>query len=122
MARKKKQTKPVEEVEATENAIGVTLTANIDPTKSFEENFFENTTIEYTPTEDTPKIKAIKEFAQLWATLPHYNYVTDKQAREIHKLWQIVTGRTDYYNNCSACLIAHVKTLKKIAKNEGITI
>ena len=109
MARKKKQAKPVEQVEATETNNNIEV-----------ETVQQETTPE--TIEDSPKIKAIKEFAQLWATLPHYNYVTDKQAREIHKLWQIVTGRTDYYNNCSACLIAHVKTLKKIAKNEGIEI
>lgn len=72
--------------------------------------------------EESPRIVALKEFIELWRGLPHYNSVTDKQAREIHAIWQRVTGRTDYYTHCSSCLIAHVKQLKKICKNEGFTI
>lgn len=70
----------------------------------------------------TPKIEAIKQFKELWQNLPHHNYITDKQAREIHALWQKITGRTDYYSNCSVCTINHIKQIRKIARNEGFEI
>lgn len=68
------------------------------------------------------KLEAVKAFAELWESLPHHNYMTDAQARQVHRLWQAVTGRTDYYTNCSVCTINHIKYLKKIARGYGIEI
>lgn len=72
--------------------------------------------------EDSPKVKALKEFASIWNGMKQHNYMTDAQAREVHKLWQTVTGRTDYYTNCGVCTINHIKSLKKLCKNEGIEV
>lgn len=71
----------------------------------------------------TPKIKALQDFANLMnGELKYRMMATDKQARQIHSYWQIATGRSDYYVNCSACTIAHIKTLKKLCRNEGIKV
>lgn len=73
--------------------------------------------------EESPKIKALKGFANLMnGELKYRMMATDLQARQIHSYWQIATGRSDYYVNCSACTIAHIKTLKKLCRNEGIKI
>lgn len=112
--RKPKQTR-IENVNATQNAPETQETMQ-------NSNVNVATTENTSETKSTPKIEAIKQFKELWQNLPHHNYITDKQAREIHTIWQRVTGRTDYYTHCSSCLIAHVKQLKKIAQNEGFTI
>lgn len=70
----------------------------------------------------TAKQIALEEFAKFWNGLPHHNYISDKEARYVHTLWQTVTGRTDYYSNCSICTINHIKSLKKYCKNEGIEL
>lgn len=70
----------------------------------------------------TAKQIALEEFAKFWNGLPHHNYISDKEARYVHTLWQTATGRTDYYSNCSICTINHVKSLKKLCKNEGIEV
>ena len=73
--------------------------------------------------EESPKIKALKGFADLMnGELKYRMMATDSQARQIHSYWQIATGRSDYYVNCSACTIAHIKTLKKLCRNEGIKV
>lgn len=68
----------------------------------------------------TAKQIALEEFANFWNGLPHHQYISDKEARFVHTLWQTATGRTDYYSNCSICTINHIKQLKKLCKNEGI--
>lgn len=70
----------------------------------------------------TAKQIALEEFANFWNALPHHQYISDKEARYVHTLWQTATGRTDYYSNCSICTINHVKSLKKLCKNEGIEV
>ena len=73
--------------------------------------------------EESPKIKALKGFADLMnGELKYRMMATDSQARQIHSYWQIATGRSDYYVNCSACTIAHIKTLKKLCRNEGVKV
>lgn len=73
--------------------------------------------------EESPKIKALTGFANLMnGELKYRMMATDSQARQIHSYWQIATGRSDYYVNCSACTIAHIKTLKKLCRNEGIKV
>ena len=70
----------------------------------------------------TAKQIALEEFATFWNGLPHHQYISDKEARYVHTLWQTATGRTDYYSNCSICTINHIKQLKKLCKNEGIEL
>lgn len=70
----------------------------------------------------TAKQIALEEFANFWNGLPHHQYISDKEARFVHTLWQTATGRTDYYSNCSICTINHIKQLKKLCKNEGIDL
>lgn len=70
----------------------------------------------------TAKQIALEEFANFWNALPHHQYISDKEARYVHTLWQTATGRTDYYSNCSICTINHIKQLKKLCKNEGIEL
>lgn len=101
--------------------VGVSVEYEADPEKPNTEESVMTAKIE-TITEVSPKVKALMEFAELWKSLPHHNYMSAKQARAVHRLWQTVTGRTDYYVNCSVCTIAHIKILKKEAKNEGIVI
>lgn len=138
MGRKKKYTATLFDAPAPEtNADGVSFTCEIDPavpepaggvsvtyeidpeTPTFEKTL---ETAKFETEQETPKRKALREFAELWKTLPHHNYMTDKQARQVHKYWQVVTGRTDYYVNCSVCTINHIRRLKKEAKDEGIVI
>ena len=123
MGRKnKKYTATLFDAPAPEtNADGVSFTYEIDPEAPTFEKTLETAKFE-TWEQETPKRKALREFAELWKTLPHHNYMTDKQARQVHKYWQVVTGRTDYYVNCSVCTINHIRRLKKEAKNEGIAI
>lgn len=144
MSRKKKHTQPVlfnethEEQQTDTNAVSASITYEIDTaapepaggvsvtyeidheTPAFDKTL-ETAKFE-TLEQETPKRKALKEFAELWKGLPHHNYMTDEQARRVHKLWQIVTGRTSYYTNCSICTIGHIKALRREAKNEGIVI
>jgi hypothetical protein len=115
---RKPKNAPVEHVENIIEEQNATQTQEI--TQISTENIL---TIENAPApEKTPKIVAIEQFKELWQNLPHHNYITDKQAREIHVLWQKITGRTDYYSNCSVCTINHIKQIRKIARNEGIEI
>jgi recombinational DNA repair protein RecT len=72
--------------------------------------------------EESPKIKALRDFVELWDGMNQHIYMTDEQARKVHKMWQIVTGRTDYYTNCSVCTINHIKVLKKHCKENGIEV
>ena len=103
-----------------ESAVSVLIEYEVNPENPNTEQTVMTAKIETTV--ESAKVKALKEFAELWKSLPHHNYMTNKQAREVHKLWQTVTGRTDYYFNCSVCTINHIKQLKKEARNEGIAI
>lgn len=112
--RKPKQTR-IENVNAAQN------TPEMQETMQ-NSNVNVPTTENTSETKNAPKIEAIKQFKELWQNLPHHNFITDKQAREIHVFWQKITGRTDYYSNCSVCTINHIKQIRKIARNEGFEI
>lgn len=133
MARKKKTTnKPAVQEEVQDFQV-VEVTPAVEekeiPAVQVEATFEADET---TPTEEviekaeivvkTAKQIALEEFANFWNGLPHHNYISDKEARYVHTLWQTATGRTDYYSNCSICTINHVKSLKKLCKNEGIEL
>lgn len=68
---------------------------------------------------ETDEQKAVKEFCKLWNGLKNHNIITDEDARTIHKLWQTAAKRTDYYVNCSVCMIQRIKWLKKKAAFYG---
>lgn len=72
--------------------------------------------------EETPEKVALMDFAEFWNKNPHRMMMTDAEARQVHKWWQIVFHRTDYYVKCDVCSRNHVKQLKGRAKNEGIEI
>lgn len=143
MSKKKQNRKLFEEPQGTpaeENVVETeTATRNLEATPETAESVsvsitYENDINEPKPTEQVVmeaeievgkpdrKLEAVKAFAELWESLPHHNYMTDAQARQVHRLWQAVTGRTDYYTNCSVCTINHIKYLKKIARGYGIEI
>ena len=133
MARKKKTTnKPAVQEELQDfEVVGVTPAVEEKeiPAVQVEATFEADET---TPTEEviekaeivvkTAKQIALEEFANFWNGLPHHQYISDKEARYVHSLWQTATGRTDYYSNCSICTINHIKQLKKLCKNEGIEL
>jgi len=68
---------------------------------------------------ETDEQKAVKEFCKLWNGLKNHNIITDEDARTIHKLWQTVAKRTDFYVNCGVCSLNHIKYLKKKAAQYG---
>lgn len=72
--------------------------------------------------EETPEKAALLAFAEFWNKNPHRMMMTDAEARQVHKWWQVVFHRTDYYVKCDVCSRNHVKQLKGRAKNEGIEI
>ena len=132
MARKKKTTnKPAvqEELQDFELVEVTPVEGKEIPVVQVEVTFEADET---TPTEEviekaeiivkTAKQIALEEFANFWNGLPHHQYISDKEARYVHSLWQTATGRTDYYSNCSICTINHIKQLKKLCKNEGIEL
>lgn len=141
MSKKKQNKKLFEEPLAlpAEENVAETATENLEVSSDLAEGVsvgitYENDINEPKPTEQVVmgaeievgkpdrKLEAVKAFAELWENLPHHNYMTDAQARQVHRLWQAVTGRTDYYTNCSVCTINHIKYLKKIARGYGIEI
>lgn len=72
--------------------------------------------------EETPERVALFAFAEFWNKNPHRMMMTDAEARQVHKWWQVVFHRTDYYVKCDVCSRNHVKQLKGRVKNEGIEI
>lgn len=142
MSKKKQNKKLFEEPQGTQAEENVAeteaTTENLEVSSDLAEGVSVSITYEVNPEKpDTPatimdaeieveeqdrKLEAVKAFAELWESLPHHNYMTDAQARQVHRLWQAVTGRTDYYTNCSVCTINHIKYLKKIARGYGIEI
>ena len=72
--------------------------------------------------EETPERVALFAFAEFWNKNPHRMMMSDAEARQVHKWWQVVFHRTDYYVKCDVCSRNHVKQLKGRAKNEGIEI
>lgn len=72
--------------------------------------------------EETPEKVALLAFAEFWNKNPHRMMMTDAEARQVHKWWQVVFHRTDYYVKCDVCSRNHVKQLKGRVKNEGIEI
>lgn len=67
----------------------------------------------------TVEEQALRDFVDLYNSLPNLITITDAQAREIHKYWQIISHRTDYYVHCGVCSLNHIKALKKLAKQKG---
>lgn len=141
MSKKKQNRKLFEEPQGTPAEMNVeeATTENLEVCSDLAEGVSVSITYENNPAEPKPteqvimeaeikveeqdrKLEAVREFAELWESLPHHNYMTDAQARQVHRLWQAVTGRTDYYTNCSVCTINHIKCLKKIARGYGIEI
>lgn len=69
--------------------------------------------------ERTPERQAVWDFCQKWNSLKNHNIISDADARQIHKYWQIASGRSDFYVNCSVCMIQRIKWLKKKAAFYG---
>lgn len=74
------------------------------------------------PKEDNPQTDALKAFKEYYDKNPNRQRMTDDDARMIHRWWQIVTGRTDYYIYCGVCTANQWKVLKRKAKDEGFDI
>lgn len=108
MARKKKTTETT--IEQVMNTI-----VNETPQAVIEDVKPEEKKIE----ERTPERQAVWDFCQKWNSLKNHNIISDEDAREIHKYWQIAAKRTDYYVNCSVCIIQRIKYLKKKALQYG---
>ena len=126
MSKKKTNTKKTAtpdsctNIPATDEVVEVTTQAMSDELPSL--NIIDPIIEEPVIVEDSTKVKALKEFASIWNGMKQHNYMSDAQEREVHQLWQTVTGRTDYYTNCGVCTINHIKVLKKLCKNEGIEV
>lgn len=122
MAKSKKKTPKTAEVTDEKTIVAEEMIREVvevvDAEKS-EENPTEPQKTEETEPKD-PKRLALEEFAAIWNSMTQHNYMSDEQARKVHKLWQTYTGRTDFYVNCSVCSSNHIKTLKKHCKNVGI--
>lgn len=115
-------TRNLEATPETAESVSVSITYEANPEKPNTVESVMNAKIEIEVGKPDRKLEAVKAFAELWESLPHHNYMTDAQARQVHRLWQAVTGRTDYYTNCSVCTINHIRYLKKIARGYGIEI
>lgn len=72
--------------------------------------------------EKTLEEKTLEEFVNTYNSLTNYYVISDKQAREFHRMWQILAHRTDYYVNCGVCSANHIRFMKKLAKNKGFEV
>lgn len=127
MGRKKKTEKTIEQ--GIESLVTEQLEAVIEDVKNTEEMTSETeqqeAVIEDVKPEEkkieerTPERQAVWDFCQKWNSLKNHNVISDADAREIHKYWQIASGRSDFYVHCGVCSSNHIKYLKKKALQYG---
>lgn len=66
--------------------------------------------------------QALDDFVNLYNGLKNLFVITDEQARQFHKYWQVIFHRTDYYTHCGVCSANHIKSMKKLAISKGYTL